>query len=160
MVNFAQNTNFDVFPQKLNTKAHFPNFSDFLHVWCVFYNIWKLVILKVILCLGYSLKKRWKLAQKQILIFSLKNNIWMHIFSIFQNFTHLGRFLKHTLYVHWNHYFFWIRTNLLKLEKYAFIYCFWGKISKFVFGLFFTAFKWLFITTTFENSNRKINIIL
>ena len=54
MVNFAQNTNFDIFPQKLNMKAHFPNFSDFLHVWCVFYNIWKLVILKVILCLGYS----------------------------------------------------------------------------------------------------------
>ena len=53
-----------------------------------------------------SLKKRWKLAQTQILIFSLKNNIWMHIFSIFQNFTHLGNFLKHTLYVHWNHCFF------------------------------------------------------
>ena len=34
---------------------------------------------------GYeqSLKKRWKLAQTQILIFSLKNNIWKHIFSIF-----------------------------------------------------------------------------
>ena len=54
MVNFAQNTNFDIFPQKLNMKAHFPNFSDFLHVWCLFNNIWKLVILKVILCLGYS----------------------------------------------------------------------------------------------------------
>ena len=54
MVNFAQNTNFDIFLQKLNMKAHFPNFSDFLHVWCVFYNIWKLVILKVMLCLGYS----------------------------------------------------------------------------------------------------------
>ena len=54
MINFAQNTNFDIFPQKLNMKAHFPNFSDFLHVWCVFNNIWKLVILKVILCLGYS----------------------------------------------------------------------------------------------------------
>ena len=57
---------------------------------------------------GYeqSLKERWKLAQTQILIFSLKNNIWKHIFSIFHIFTYSGCFSKHTLYVHWNHCFF------------------------------------------------------
>ena len=112
MVNFAQNTNFDIFPQKLNMKAHFPNFSDFLHVWCVFYNIWKLVILIVILCLGYSkivvlnshLKSGENWPKRK---FSLKNNTpWRHIFSIFDIFTYLGCFSKHTLYVPWNHCFF------------------------------------------------------
>ena len=44
---------------------------------------------------GYeqSLKKRWKIAQTQILIFSLKNNIWKHIFPILQIFYMFGVFL-------------------------------------------------------------------
>ena len=48
---------------------------------------------------GYeqSLKKRWKLAQTQILIFSLKSNIWKHIFSIFHIFTYSGCFSKHSV---------------------------------------------------------------
>ena len=43
---------------------------------------------------GYeqSLKKRWKLAQTPVLIFSLKNNIWKHIFPIFQKFHKIGEF--------------------------------------------------------------------
>ena len=43
---------------------------------------------------GYeqSLKKRLKLAQTPLLIFSLKNNIWKHIFPIFQNIHMFGEF--------------------------------------------------------------------
>ena len=48
---------------------------------------------------GYeqSLKKRWKLAQTQIFIFSPKNNIWKHIFPIF----HKGPHQPPALFLFW-----------------------------------------------------------
>ena len=123
-VNFAQNTNFGIFPQKVNMRAHFPNISDFLHVWCVFYNTWKLVMLKVILCLRYSkvvvmnshLKSGEIGPNTNFDIFPQKQYIKAHFLN-FSYFYIFGSFLKKHSVCPLKSLFFWIRTNLLKLEN-------------------------------------------
>ena len=130
MVNFAQNTNFDIFPQKLNMKAYFPNFFGFFTCLVRFLqylktgNIEGNFVFVIVKSSSYeqSLKKRWKLAQTQILIFSNKNKIWKHIFSIFHIFTYSGCFSKHTLYVHWNHCFFFNPHKSSKIGKSAMLW--------------------------------------
>ena len=79
-VNFAKNTNYDIFPQKQNMKAHFRIFFTCLvHVLQYLKNsdVVGNIVFALVNYSGYEqpLKKWLKLANTQILIFSLKNNI-------------------------------------------------------------------------------------
>ena len=88
---FCPKHQFWYFPSKTKYESPFSQFFGFF-TWLVRFlqylktgNIEGNFVFGLFKSSGYeqSLKKRWKLAQTQILIFSLKNNIWKHIFSIF-----------------------------------------------------------------------------